>query len=191
MVATITAAVGGGRRASKPLRLVLWHWAGLALGASALAAAVSAVALAVPVPRVALAALVAVPSLAWGLAAAVGRPLPVATPHKQVPLAWRYAMTPAQYSFCYGVGLGAGVFTRIMSFSFYAFVGSLLLVRDPLLAVGIAQLYAAARVAPVVAALLVDRPAEELVEQALSWRAIALRFDGAVLVLAALAFALP
>jgi hypothetical protein len=191
MVATITAAVRGGRPASKPLRLVLWHWAGLALGASALAAVVSAVALALPVPRAALVALVALPSLAWGLAAAIGRPLPVATPHRQVPLAWRYAMTPAQYAFCYGVGLGAGVFTRIMSFSFYAFVGSLLLVRNPLLAVAISQLYAAARVAPVVAALLVDRPAEELVEETLPWRVIALRFDGAVLVLAALAFTLP
>jgi hypothetical protein len=191
MVATITAAVRGGRPVAKPLRLVLWHWSGLALGATALALAVSGIALAVPVPRVALAALVAVPSLAWGLAAAIGRPLPVATPHRQVPRAWRYAMTPAQYAFCYGVGLGAGVFTRIMSFSFYAFVGSLLLVRDPLLAIGIAQVYAAARAAPVVAGVLVDRPAEELVDRTLPWRRLALRFDGLVLILAALAIAAP
>jgi cytochrome c biogenesis protein CcdA len=188
MVATTIAAVRGDDR-TRRLRVALWHVAGLALGAGALALLVFAAGAVLPLPRVPLGLVLSVAAFLWGVSVLAGRPLPVASSAAQVPLAWRYTMTPPQYAFSYGVGLGLGVFTRILSFSFYALVGLLLFVDDPFAALLIGELYALARGAPVVAAALVDRSAEEIVERTEAWSGLAFRMDAATLLV--LAAALP
>jgi hypothetical protein len=70
-------------------------------------------------------------------------------------------MSPPKYLFAYGVGLGAGLFTRIRSFSLIAVVALVFLVVDlgPALMVG--MVYAFSRGGPLLAAAAIASPAEE------------------------------
>ncbi len=179
MVAATAAAVCGGRIASRT-RIVLWHLGGLVLGAAVLAVVVAAVGAALPLPRPTLTAALGVMALAVGGAAVAGRSVPVVSSRAQVPEAWSVIMSPAQYAFAYGVGLGLGVVTRVPSWSLYLLLG-FLLVGDPTAALVAAPLYGLARGLPVIAASWVDRPNPEIVGAMDSrLRPLAFRVDGLI-----------
>lgn len=180
MVGAMLAAVGGERR-RKRIGAVVWHVAGLAVGASVLALAAAMIGLALPLPRRETAVVLGAAALLWGIASLRGRPLPLPSRVAQVPSAWSYTMTPSQFMFGYGVGLGLGGLTRIVSFSFYAFVGIVVLAADPLIALVAAQVYAAARGAPIVLAAITDRPAEDIIAFTSARRTFGLRLDAVLL----------
>jgi hypothetical protein len=181
MVASTLAAVSGERRRDR-LILAGWHLAGLLVGAVTLALAVSLVAAVVPLPRTALAVAVAVAALVWGGASLLGRPLPVASSTAQVPRVWQYMLSPRQYIFSYGVGLGVGFLTRILSLSFYVSLALLLLARNPFGAVAVSSAYALARGAPVIVAAAGRSSAETMLEKSERVRLLALRIDSLALV---------
>lgn len=181
MVATTIAAVGGDKRRDR-IAVASWHVAGLIVGASILAMLASGLGGALPLPRIPLALALGSAAVIWGISSLLDRPLPVASSSAQVPLAWRYTMSPPQYAFSYGVGLGVGAATRVLSFSFYVFVGLVFLIGDIVAGLMAAQAYALVRSAPVVAASLVDRSAEEMISRTGRWRVVALRADAAILV---------
>lgn len=178
-----TFAAGSGDRHRNRLRFALWHAGGLALGAAMLALAASALGAALPVQGPWVAVFLGAAAALWGAARLVGRPLPVLTSKAQVPRAWRYTLTPPQYLFSYGVGLGLGALTRVPTLSFYVFVGTLLMIAPNVLAaVLVAQCYALARAIPVGAALAGRRGAEQFFNRIGPWQSAAVRVDAVVLV---------
>lgn len=181
MVAAILAA-GSGDRTRRGFRLTLWHLAGLTAGAGAMTAAASGVGGVLPFPRAALAVVVGGAAVVWGGAFLAGRRMPVASCSAQVPLAWRYTMTPAQYAFSYGVGLGVGALTRIVTLSFYVLVGLLLIASSPLAAAGATAAYALARAVPVAIAVRTSLPTEEIFERLERLRGLAYTADALALV---------
>lgn len=178
MVATIFAAVRGDRSRLR-MRVAGWHQIGLVTGALVLTipAALAGAALAVPASLVAVAAIL---MLVWGMAILAGRPLPVRSPSAQVPLAWRYTMSPGQYAFSYGVGLGIGVVTRVASGSLYALLA--VVVFDGRVATGLAAAaaYSLGRGLPVLYASGSSSP-EEAMGSLERIRALATRADGVAL----------
>lgn len=185
MVAVTVAAVGGETR-ERRVRLAMWHFAGLAVGAFILALLATAVGHGLPVPEPEAPAILGAASVLWGITTAAGRPLPVVSSAAQVPAAWFHTMTPRQFAFGYGVGLGLGVLTRIRSFSFFAFVGLLVLLADPLIGIVVAGLYASARAVPVFMASLSDRKDRVLSDEG-SLRSAVVRADGVALILVGVA----
>jgi hypothetical protein len=181
MVAS-TLAAGSGERRRDRLLLAGWHLAGLLVGAVALALAVSLVAAVVPLPRSAFAVAVAVAALLWGGASLLGRPLPVVSSSAQVPQAWLYTLNPRQYVFSYGVGLGVGFLTRILTISFYVLVALFLLAGNPVGAIAAATAYGFARGLPVLLAAADGSSAEQIGEKTEHIRAIALKADSLALV---------
>ncbi len=178
MVAVTGAAVSGESTRDR-FQLGLWHLAGLLLGAGVLGLLMSATGEVAGLPDrpilVALGALM----VGCGVAALGGRPVPVPSSRAQVPRAWRYTMTPAQYAFAYGVGLGLGLTTRVLSVSLYALVLLIAVAGDVRVGVPLAIAYAITRALPVFLALA--RPdAPRLIDGGDRWRARALALDGAV-----------
>jgi hypothetical protein len=180
MVATTSAAVSG-KKGILGIGPALWHVIGLIFGASVLALLLSTLGQALRLPTLPFSALIGIVALLWGASSFLGRPLPVYSSNAQVPIAWSHTMSRDQYAFSYGVGLGLGVFTRIPSLSFQALMGVMLLTSNPLLALAIAQTYALARGAPVLAASLANLPAERLVARMAKWRGAAFRADAVAL----------
>jgi hypothetical protein len=181
MVAAILAVVSGERRRNR-ITLALWHLAGLLLGAVALAVAVSLLAAILPLPHTVLGVAVAAAALVWGGAALLGRPLPLASSSAQVPRWWQYTLTPRQFAFSYGVGLGIGFLTRILTISFYVLVALFLLAGNPIAAITAAGAYGFARGLPVLLAAADGSSAEEIGEKTEHLRAIALKVDSLALV---------
>lgn len=179
MVAATAAAVRGGRIVTGA-RIAAWHLGGLVLGAAILGVGVAAVGAALPLPRDTLAVALGVMALAAGGAAMAGRSVPVLSSDAQVPEAWSVTMSPAQYAFAYGVGLGLGVVTRVPSWSLYLLLGFLLLVGEPTAALVAAPLYGLARGLPVIAASWLDRPSPEIVGAIERLRPLAFRVDGLI-----------
>jgi cytochrome c biogenesis protein CcdA len=182
MVATTAAAVRGGRIES-PARAAAWHLAGLMLGAAGLGVGLAAMGAAVPLPRGTMTVILGMLALLAGTGAALGRSIPVPSSGAQVPEAWSVTMSPAQYTFAYGVGLGLGVLTRVPSWSLYLFLGVLVLVGDPAVALVAAPVYGLARGLPVLAASRSDRSSPEIVEAMERFRPLAFRTDGLIMAL--------
>jgi hypothetical protein len=136
----------------------------------------------VPLPHTVLAVVVAAAALVWGGASLLGRPLPLLSSHAQVPRAWQHTMTPRQFAFSYGVGLGIGFLTRVLSISFYVLIALFLLAGNPLGAIAAASAYAVARGLPVLLAAADGSPAEEIGERTERFRPIAHRADSVALV---------
>jgi hypothetical protein len=181
MVAAILAAGSGERRRDR-ITLALWHLAGLELGAVALALAVSVVAVVLPLPQTVLGVAIAAAALVWGGAALLGRPLRLGSSSAQVPRWWQYTLTPRQFAFSYGVGLGIGFLTRILTISFYVLLALFLLAGNPIGAIVAASAYGFARGVPVLLAAADGSTAEEISEKTEHLRSIALRADSVVLV---------
>jgi hypothetical protein len=181
MVATIFAAVSGDD-SNRRLRFAGWHQAGLVLGALLLSVLAALAASAVVVPA-ALAVILATAMLVWGAGSLVGRPLPILSPSAQVPLAWRYTMSPAQYAFSYGVGLGFALSTRVASASLYALLVVLLLDGRLSTALAATAAYALARGLPVIYATRASS-AEHAMHRLEAIRPVAVRTDGLALIAA-------
>jgi cytochrome c biogenesis protein CcdA len=178
MVATTTAAVRGGR--SSPAAMSLWHLAGLLLGSTVLALALAGIGALLPLPRRELVIAVGGAASLAGLATLASRPLPVVSSAAQVPEAWRHTLSPAQYAFAYGTGLGLGVFTRIPSWSYHLLLALIVALGDPVLAILAAPTYALARGVPVILAAGSGRPGQAVIEAMAGWRGAAFRLDAAL-----------
>jgi hypothetical protein len=156
MVATAITAVSGDHHSRPYRRLAAIHLFGLLIGAAVLMFVACAVGVAIESAALgtvfaSLTALVAVP---WAVAQLLGRPFPTPSPSAQVPRAWSHIFTPSTAMLAYGVGLGAGVFTRVLTPSLYVCVAFSVVYASPALSLASAAAYAVARVAP----LLVGQP---------------------------------
>lgn len=125
MVLTIGPAVRGvgGRQ------LLVVHTAGLFLGATAMACVTTVAGAALPHPGSAEPLLVPLTScvlVLWALRAGTGRGLPFPSSKWQVPAVWRYTLPFATTLFAYGVLLGLGFLTAVVSPLYWCLlVGSL------------------------------------------------------------------
>ena len=99
-----------------------------------------------------------------------------------MPRWWQYTLTPHQFAFSYGVGLGIGFLTRILTISFYVLVALFLLAGNPIGAIAAASAYGFARGVPVLLAAADGSSAEEIGEKTEHLRAIVLKVDSLALV---------
>jgi hypothetical protein len=184
MAAAASAAVRGAHEI-KTAEVVRWHLAGLTLGATAIVGL--AWGLGSLVPRPATGAFIAVTAAIWGTAALAGRSLWLPSSPRQVPLGWRYAMTPHQYLFSYGLGLGFGLATRVLTISLFVLLAMVMWTGEAPIA-GIAVLfYSLARGTPVAMAVTMNgrsEPTEAILE---SNRGLMLRLDGLAVIAAGIA----